>query len=430
MTRKANNNDSEREEVIGSIEANKHLDKKFWLPVLIAVMAVAGYLVYAGGNGLWPFEVHSIERLSEVDQGGGLCPQEPVQAANKVGFIKEFPGVCDIPGGWRLLEKDKVKIESGIVETGKEVNTYINPQFGFQFNFPLDWRLEEYDPVKEGGALNQNVALLWINFFEKDENLPDWQQTLIASVEVNPYRDPYLGKNFSSKETTLSIGKNNVDAFIEIFPVENYYECYGVALARVCSSHAAVQVKNGGYWLVISALLEDKRVSDEYLSLLASFESQVGLETFFTWRTYKNQEAGFELQYPEDRILYSKVDEVNEILVPATPSSTKIFIAENESHVFCCEPLLFTVEILEDEIEDLGKWVEERFVFPENEYRVIKRGFETFAGRHSYRLYSSLGIDSPGNIIVFNNNRKGIVIRYDNAELLNQILSTFVLVSK
>jgi len=144
------------------------------------------------------------------------------------------------------------------------------------------------------------------------------------------------------------------------------------------------------------------------------------------WKIYRNEEFGFEFQYPSDRTPYREVHETEEILIPATSTSSKVIIAENEPHVFCCEPLLFAIEVLDNQIEDLKNWVEDNYVDLDTEYRVKSRGFEIFKGADAYRMYSEFGIDSPGNIIAFNHRNRGIIIRYsDDINLFTQILSTF-----
>ncbi len=152
-----------------------------------------------------------------------------------------------------------------------------------------------------------------------------------------------------------------------------------------------------------------------------------GDSTINSWLNYHNEKYGFDIKYPTDHVIYTGLNQQNETFIPATDKSTKIFIAKNDTQVFCCEPLTLSIEVVDNRTIPLDSWVNKEFINSENSYRVKTKGFEVFAGQRAYRIYSSIGIDSPKNIVAFNYGNETFLIKYDNETMLSKILSTFQL---
>lgn len=132
------------------------------------------------------------------------------------------------------------------------------------------------------------------------------------------------------------------------------------------------------------------------------------------WKTYQNEKYGYSIRYPESFTIFTDKNNKTETVTAPASNSTGVFLTDNKAHLFCCEPSLIRVEVFDTIITDLEKFAQEKGnLQTDNAYRVIKKGYEAFQGERAYRIYSSMGIDSPGNSIVFVHGNKTFFIQYN-----------------
>ncbi len=75
---------------------------------------------------------------------------------------------------------------------------------------------------------------------------------------------------------------------------------------------------------------------------------------------YRNESYKFKFPYPKDHTVFTEIDEIKEVLIPAVSSSKYVAIAENEAHLFCCEPAVLSISIV-DEKTSARDWFDRNF---------------------------------------------------------------------
>ena len=147
---------------------------------------------------------------------------------------------------------------------------------------------------------------------------------------------------------------------------------------------------------------------------LSDNESESGIIDTSNWKIYRNEQYGFEVKYPSTFFLFTRTEPnkygISEFAQP-TANSRVVKITDKEEMLYCCEPLIFSIEA-NDRMDNLEQFIEDqKIIIPQTEYRIKSKGDEYFAGERAYRIYSSTGIDSSGNIIVLNHGKYTFLIR-------------------
>ncbi len=138
-------------------------------------------------------------------------------------------------------------------------------------------------------------------------------------------------------------------------------------------------------------------------------------------KTYRSSVYGFEFSYLSDHTAYTSTDQKNEKLIPAGPNSEYVAIAETEAHVFCCEPLTFSVLVVKDKISP-AEWLKNNT----NSYDVRTNTSINFAGGSALQSIGRAGIDSEYKIVIISKPTFLLVLRQNaQTEFLDQIISTF-----
>ncbi|MDP2933789.1 MAG: hypothetical protein Q8N81_06720 [bacterium] len=178
-------------------------------------------------------------------------------------------------------------------------------------------------------------------------------------------------------------------------------------------------------WFILSKnkIAENKNLTQE----IATTTPVSALE-IANWKTYQNKKYGFEIKYPTDHTVYSKIDTQKESLVPADLQSEKIAIAEKENLLFCCEPITLDLFIANENITS-REWIDKNYTKYTNqkEIKSIKdikfaetNATELIAGGNLGSTYRLLVISHGGYLLVINQNSE--------SEFLDQVLSTFKLI--
>lgn len=157
-------------------------------------------------------------------------------------------------------------------------------------------------------------------------------------------------------------------------------------------------------------------------------ESGNNIVDISNWKTYRNEKYGFEVRYPRAFFLFTSTRAAPKVVSP-TAESRIVKITEKEAMLHCCNPFIFSIEVL-DYIDNFEQFIKDtKMIHRDMEWRIQKRGYESFAGERAYRIYSSTGQDSVGNIIMFNHNNRSFLIQSDTLDnQFGKILETFTFI--
>lgn len=259
--------------------------------------------------------------------------------------------------------------------------TYRNEKYGFEIKYPEDWTvnntgshmisLDNYNFCYRGG---RDGCFRVSIFLEQDENSNSYQ------------------KEFEVMEKIITKKKDN-KLFVFSITVEE----------------------------------KAKTILNEAMSTFKFIE----IEGVDNWKTYRNEKYNYEINYPETYSIFQGLKQESEETIPIDTKSEKIYITDNPSMFFCCEPVYLSIEILNGLIseDNFEKWVNDKAIInKDNNYRIIKKGYFDFAGESAYRIYDECGIDSPKNIILLNHEGNTYYIKYDHQSCFpraEDIISTF-----
>jgi len=154
------------------------------------------------------------------------------------------------------------------------------------------------------------------------------------------------------------------------------------------------------------------------------------------WKTYQNDEYGFEFKYPSERIAFTfdadnKISNVDRNkLIPAPSDSDKVHIAldaKNERLALCCESTLLTFYVKATTTAS-RKWIEKYIDIPEWQSGQIIVKDITFAGKPATEADGQYGgYNGPGHTIAVRLDESSMLIitRDVDSSPFPEILSTF-----
>ena len=192
---------------------------------------------------------------------------------------------------------------------------------------------------------------------------------------------------------------------------------------------ALILVIIGAAWIIlyfVAGYLVEKQVKKQLQNQHNFIVDKI--DKFADWKTYRNEEYGFEIKYPADHTIYSMINTQTESLIPANSQSEKIAITEKENLLFCCEPVTLNLFIANENITS-REWIDKNYTKYTNqkEIKSIKdikfaetNATELIAGGNLGSTYRLLVISHGGYLLVINQNSE--------SKFLDQVLSTFKLI--
>ena len=111
-----------------------------------------------------------------------------------------------------------------------------------------------------------------------------------------------------------------------------------------------------------------------------------------SWKTYRNTKYDYSFRYPTDFTMYMAVDQTAKEVTPPTATSDEVYLTNDTSHLFCCEPLITSISVISGFV-DVSNWRQYANI---PDYRIKSQKEIVFAGRKAFEVRASVGLDSAG----------------------------------
>ncbi len=265
-----------------------------WALVLIIILSLAilGLIAYGA------YQYFNEESI--------LCAQD-VKTCPDGSTVSRVPPFCNFAECPKNSTADSSTDEA-------DWQTYTNEEYGFEFKYPENWDLNHKITLTNPDSSPLFVIKKGIEFYEKQSQFPG----ISISIWDNPQKlniinwiDSFENMNFlpgdMPKTINSKVGKDNLDAFkyweggtskwnqqgecYQACPMLIYFFSYNDKTYRV--------VLNNRPPMVQKITNEQIEKFDQILSTFKFIESDQTQD----WKTYKNEEYGFEFKYPEEYTL-------------------------------------------------------------------------------------------------------------------------------
>ena len=141
------------------------------------------------------------------------------------------------------------------------------------------------------------------------------------------------------------------------------------------------------------------------------------------WAVYSNTKYNYSFRYPTNFTIYAATDQTKEEVILPTTTSDKVSLTDKKAMLFCCEPLVTSVSVVNGFI-DTKNWRQYGDI---PDYRIKSQGEIVFAGHKAFEVRGSLGIDSTGVrlILIPGSQFSFVLIQGDDGEPWESITNSF-----
>ena len=143
------------------------------------------------------------------------------------------------------------------------------------------------------------------------------------------------------------------------------------------------------------------------------------------WAVYRNTKYNYSFRYPTNFTIYAATDQTKEEVILPTATSEKVYLTDKKAMLFCCEPLVTSVSVINGSI-DTKNWRQYGEI---PDYRIKSQGEIMFAGHKAFEVRSSTGLDSVGArlVLIPGSQFSFVLIQGDESEPWESITNSFAL---
>ena len=270
--------------------------------------------------------------------------------------------------------------EEGNIDEDKVADweTYSDSDLGFSFRYPLEWGMPQRDILSTRTEISFETKLIISTGIYYNQDL---MRNMTVEELVGTYKNY---KDFKQEEilvggreaTKVSYTSGNNDKIIEVFVAHN---------DRI---------------VLISS---DIAIDNLFDQILSTFRFIEGNETA-DWQTYRDEEYGFKIKYPNNWFVHDAANEINCENKLTKSQQARVLFSDKEIED-CLEPLThgwFWLSI----------WIREEYNEKDIEKNVVFNGIP--ANKTVETEINEIG-DSPRTSIIFNYNNFGWNINYLNS---------------
>ncbi len=311
-----------------------------------------------------------------------------------------------------IVDKKEIEDDEIIEDETADWKTYRNEEIGFEMKHPKFWLVEKHDIS----------GIIYVTTEDIEEMRKSYSGDMPDLMTINVYQstEEFL-KEYNYKNFELIDIEDYLDKYSNIVdsPIENV-ELFNVA--GIKGHRANVRDFGGGinYYIqvnehvyVIWFFAGGEYSSEEFFSQIISTFKFIEKDETADWQTYRNEEYGFEVKYPD---FFSAIEK--------SYGKEVLFIAENK---YAC---VTNIEIFEENIDsydeslqsnEMTKIISKKDIFL-NDYK----------GREIRSETSEMGLLDIC-ILLFHNSKTYKICSCEEAdmeEIFDQILSTFKFIEK